>query len=168
MMTEDELHAAYPDLFQAWFDRGYAAGQLKLERDARKEMKQAREEAKPASACVHADLKFLEGQVRHWKHNFEQVKIQLSKLKEQHKNPIRRLYIRQNYPTSRWKRSTKLKAGFCIYCGADSQTLDHMIPKSRGGGDGPENRVEACYGCDNEKGNMTYDEYMIWRKYHKP
>jgi 5-methylcytosine-specific restriction endonuclease McrA len=48
----------------------------------------------------------------------------------------------------------------CQYCGATSisLTVDHVIPKSRGGEDSWENLVSACIRCNNRKGSQTPDE----------
>ena len=48
----------------------------------------------------------------------------------------------------------------CQYCGATSVTLtvDHIMPKSRGGEDSWENLVSACLRCNNVKGSQTPDE----------
>ncbi len=46
--------------------------------------------------------------------------------------------------------------GTCQYCGSrDRLTLDHVLPKSRGGKDTWENLVAACVPCNNRKGNRT-------------
>jgi 5-methylcytosine-specific restriction endonuclease McrA len=42
----------------------------------------------------------------------------------------------------------------CQYCGATSKlTLDHVIPKSKGGDDSWENLVVACSSCNTKKGD---------------
>ncbi|MFM6278403.1 MAG: HNH endonuclease, partial [Dolichospermum sp.] len=48
----------------------------------------------------------------------------------------------------------------CQYCGytGDKLTLDHVIPRSRGGGDTWENIVAACVCCNVKKGNRTPQE----------
>ena len=47
----------------------------------------------------------------------------------------------------------------CVYCGATERlTLDHVLPKSRGGPDAWENLVAACTPCNNRKGNRTPEE----------
>jgi 5-methylcytosine-specific restriction endonuclease McrA len=48
----------------------------------------------------------------------------------------------------------------CQYCGAKTQdlTIDHIIPRSRGGADTWENLVAACHYCNNKKGNRTPEE----------
>tara|TARA_B100000609_G_scaffold175041_1_gene152077 strand:- start:78 stop:629 length:552 start_codon:yes stop_codon:yes gene_type:complete len=48
----------------------------------------------------------------------------------------------------------------CQYCGTKSSelTLDHIIPKSRGGSDTWDNLITACKKCNNKKGNRTPEE----------
>lgn len=43
----------------------------------------------------------------------------------------------------------------CAYCGSvsDKLTIDHVVPKSRGGKTNFENCVAACYPCNNKKGD---------------
>jgi len=43
---------------------------------------------------------------------------------------------------------------YCNYSG-DGLTLDHVVPRSRGGGDTWENMVTACVRCNVKKGNRT-------------
>src|SRR5690606_22318445 len=47
----------------------------------------------------------------------------------------------------------------CQYCGSrEKLTVDHVLPKSRGGKDTWENLVTACTPCNNRKGNRTPEE----------
>ena len=47
----------------------------------------------------------------------------------------------------------------CQYCGKSSDlTIDHIIPRSRGGKDTWENLVAACDRCNHKKGNRTPKE----------
>lgn len=47
----------------------------------------------------------------------------------------------------------------CVYCGSVKQlTLDHVIPKSRGGKNTWNNLVTCCFTCNLKKGNKTPDE----------
>lgn len=48
----------------------------------------------------------------------------------------------------------------CQYCSVKGEqlTLDHVIPRSRGGGDSWENLVTACVRCNVKKGNRTPKE----------
>ena len=47
----------------------------------------------------------------------------------------------------------------CQYCGekkaAGELTLDHILPRSRGGDNSPVNIVTACLACNNRKGDRT-------------
>jgi 5-methylcytosine-specific restriction endonuclease McrA len=46
----------------------------------------------------------------------------------------------------------------CAYCGAQATTVDHVLPRSRGGGDAWENLVACCVRCNNTKGDRTPEE----------
>ena len=50
----------------------------------------------------------------------------------------------------------------CQYCGRGGQsatlTLDHVIPRSRGGETAWENLVACCHECNNRKGSRTPEE----------
>jgi 5-methylcytosine-specific restriction endonuclease McrA len=47
----------------------------------------------------------------------------------------------------------------CQYCGSTKElTIDHILPKSRGGADTWENLVAACKSCNNIKGDKTPQE----------
>jgi 5-methylcytosine-specific restriction endonuclease McrA len=47
----------------------------------------------------------------------------------------------------------------CQYCGSTvNLTVDHIIPKSKGGEDTWENLVTACIRCNNRKGDRTPEE----------
>lgn len=46
----------------------------------------------------------------------------------------------------------------CQYCGRSGDTVDHVYPRSRGGGDSWENCVCACANCNRRKNNRTPEE----------
>jgi 5-methylcytosine-specific restriction endonuclease McrA len=46
----------------------------------------------------------------------------------------------------------------CGYCGKSANTVDHVIPRSKGGGTTWENTVAACFKCNSRKGNRTPSE----------
>jgi len=47
----------------------------------------------------------------------------------------------------------------CIYCDSGQNlTLDHVIPKSKGGGNTWENLVTCCSDCNVKKGDKTLEE----------
>lgn len=49
----------------------------------------------------------------------------------------------------------------CGYCDSHATTIDHVLPRSRGGQDSWENLVACCVRCNNVKGNRTPEE-MGW------
>jgi len=68
---------------------------------------------------------------------------------------IRSLY-RSRVPFS--KANILVRDGYrCAYCGSKREklTLDHIIPKSRGGSSTFENCVASCRPCNNHKGCRT-------------
>ncbi|OGU14457.1 MAG: HNH endonuclease [Ignavibacteria bacterium GWB2_35_12] len=59
------------------------------------------------------------------------------------------------------RRNILKRDGFrCQYCGTKSHelTIDHIIPKSRGGSDSWDNLVSACKSCNNKKADRTPEE----------
>ena len=71
------------------------------------------------------------------------------------------------YPGVQAIKDTKLKLGkgyrgilerdehTCQYCGKKANTVDHVIPKSRGGSAAPNNLVAACLACNQKKADRT-------------
>lgn len=56
-----------------------------------------------------------------------------------------RIYKRDNYE--------------CVYCGSKRElTLDHVLPKSRGGTNGWTNLVTSCMKCNRKKADKTPEE----------
>ncbi len=77
---------------------------------------------------------------------------------------IRALYINR-VPFS--KKNILVRDGFkCAYCGAERQrlTIDHIIPKSKGGKANFENCVSSCKPCNNKKGDRTPREAQMFLK----
>ncbi len=52
----------------------------------------------------------------------------------------------------------------CFYCGTtlteNNQTVDHVIPKSRGGSDDVTNLVPCCFSCNASKKNLLLSEWI--------
>ncbi|MBS1914278.1 MAG: HNH endonuclease [Bacteroidetes bacterium] len=72
------------------------------------------------------------------------------------------LYIHMPYKKVELTRKNILRRDNhrCMYCGKTTPplTVDHVMPKSRSGGDTWENLVCACVRCNNRKGNRTPEE----------
>lgn len=63
----------------------------------------------------------------------------------------------------KWRQSIKEKWNYqCAYCGSkENLTLDHIIPRSKGGSDRLTNVLCACKNCNNSKCHyMWYDWYL--------
>lgn len=59
----------------------------------------------------------------------------------------------------------------CLYCGSTKNlTLDHLIPKSRGGNSSWTNLATACMRCNTKKGDRTPEEagLILKQKPRKP
>ena len=70
---------------------------------------------------------------------------------------------RQRRVTLRWKVAKRDKF-HCFWCQSymdfDDGTLDHIVPRSKGGGNGVGNLVWACHPCNNERGDMPAEHYV--------
>ncbi|MGV3557555.1 HNH endonuclease [Larkinella arboricola] len=56
----------------------------------------------------------------------------------------------------------------CQYCGKhEDLTLDHVMPKSRGGKTNWDNLITACKRCNSQKGDLTPEEAGM-KLYQKP
>lgn len=75
----------------------------------------------------------------------------------------------RSVPPGRFKRKTKFYNRYvlyrdnytCSYCGSKDRsklTIDHILPKSRGGLNSYENTTTACFDCNQHKGNLTPQE----------
>lgn len=80
--------------------------------------------------------------------------------------------VPRNLPMPLSRRAILIRDGYkCQYCGAqpgkDSLTIDHILPRSRGGRTDWENVTTACGGCNRKKGNRLPDEAHM-RLLHPP
>ncbi|WP_232236136.1 HNH endonuclease [Nocardia sp. BMG51109] len=53
----------------------------------------------------------------------------------------------------------------CAYCGAKAETIDHVIPRSRGGAHSWENCVASCAPCNHRKADKLLSE-IGWTLHH--
>ena len=56
----------------------------------------------------------------------------------------------------------------CYYCGCEltdkNRTLDHVYPRRWGGISIPENLLPSCKKCNRDKMDMSYDQFMRYRR----
>lgn len=77
-----------------------------------------------------------------------------------------RLPMAKRMPVSR-KGVLRRDDHTCAYCERFANTIDHVVPRSRGGADSWENLVACCLRCNNVKGDRTPEE-MGWRLRRQP
>jgi len=57
--------------------------------------------------------------------------------------------------------------GRCAYCGATAASIDHVVPRSRGGRHSWDNVVAACHRCNRIKADRTPAD-LGWRLRAQP
>jgi 5-methylcytosine-specific restriction endonuclease McrA len=86
-----------------------------------------------------------------------------------------RRYVHVLHDTTRrlptWDAILRRDKRTCAYCGVKGAgTVDHVLPKSRGGGNDWLNLVAACGRCNNDKADRTPLEWghkLLWNP-HEP
>ena len=64
-----------------------------------------------------------------------------------------------------WRKSIhNFTESSCIYCGQPSESIDHILPRSRGGISNTENCVPACLSCNGDKSD---NEAFFWYRSQK-
>ena len=79
-------------------------------------------------------------------------------------------YVRVPYPTSvpLSRRAVFTRDGqTCVYCGSSATSIDHVVPRSRGGTHTWDNVVAACRRCNHTKADRSLAE-MGWALPHPP
>lgn len=68
--------------------------------------------------------------------------------------------IRRKFATPRYSKAALLRRdqSTCAYCGGPGDTMDHVLPKSRGGRAEWLNAVIACSDCNQQKADRTPEE----------
>ena len=129
----------------------------------------------PLSICsVQRSMKLLFLEKAELLHDDPQKELRTTRDSFQFPSVIRlRSYIRIPYTkVVLSRRNIMRRDGFtCQYCGKKSDlTIDHVLPKSRGGGDTWENLTTACEKCNVKKGNHTPSEahMQVKKKPYRP
>lgn len=65
------------------------------------------------------------------------------------------------YDKAEFRSYIKQRSNFtCFYCGQYGDTIDHIIPKSKGGLTTPKNCVCACESCNQRKRDLPVEEFL--------
>ena len=68
-----------------------------------------------------------------------------------------------------WRQSIhKFTEKSCIYCGKPSESIDHILPRSKGGLSKTENCVPACLSCNGDKSNNEAFYWYRKQKFYDP
>ncbi|MFW9871748.1 MAG: HNH endonuclease [Candidatus Thorarchaeota archaeon] len=73
-----------------------------------------------------------------------------------------RMIYKNKVPFS--KRNVMVRDGYkCMYCGSNKHlTIDHIIPRAKGGKSSFENCATACKPCNNKKGSRLPSEAQMY------
>ena len=66
-----------------------------------------------------------------------------------------------------WRRKIKEEWEYeCAYCGDDNDlTIDHVVPRSKGGADFTRNVVCCCKACNQDKGQTPWEEWYFSQEF---
>ena len=66
-----------------------------------------------------------------------------------------------------WRRKIKEEWEYeCAYCGDDTDlTIDHVVPRSKGGADFTRNVVCCCKACNQDKGQTPWEEWYFSQEF---
>src|SRR5699024_10116299 len=117
----------------------------------------------PLSICsVHRSVKLLFMDKAEMLHDYPELKIRTVRKDYSYPSVIRLYrYIHLPYRNIVLSRYNVMKrdGNHCQYCGSSRNlTIDHVLPRSRGGTDSWENLTTACDQCNVTKGNRTPKE----------
>lgn len=67
-----------------------------------------------------------------------------------------------------WKKQIKEQWNYqCAYCGSEENlTIDHIVPRSKGGSDFSKNVVCSCNECNQEKSHNDWEEWYITKNFY--
>ena len=69
----------------------------------------------------------------------------------------------------RWRQSLHSITGkSCIYCGNPSESIDHVLPSSRGGLSVTKNCVPACLQCNGAKSDTDVFDWYRRQRFYDP
>jgi 5-methylcytosine-specific restriction endonuclease McrA len=89
------------------------------------------------------------------------------------RNRAKQLGVESTLTREEWENVVKERCGICHVCGSpisyeigspDTLSLDHLLPMSRGGSNNKENVAPAHRRCNQNRTNMTLDEFYEWLK----
>lgn len=97
---------------------------------------------------------------RRW-HQEIDMELAVTLVKEKAAVVVNRYTIRRLFSNKDFKRYIMTRDQYtCYFCGSYGDTIDHLLPRAKGGHTTPLNCVCACNLCNQSKAAMDADEFM--------
>lgn len=97
---------------------------------------------------------------RRW-HQEVEMELAVTLVKEKAAVVVNRYTIRRLFSNKDFKRYILNRDRYtCYFCGSYGDTIDHLLPRAKGGHTTPMNCVCACNLCNQSKAAMDADEFM--------
>lgn len=81
----------------------------------------------------------------------------------------RRIQIKENsvpYTVENLQKLVNIFGNVCVYCGGQWDSIDHVVPLSKGGKDALHNLVPACRKCNSSKNAKDISEWYITQSFY--
>ncbi|QNK57717.1 HNH endonuclease [Paenibacillus sp. PAMC21692] len=96
---------------------------------------------------------------RRW---YQEVELELAQIlvREGAAVVVNRSTIRRLYSNKEFRKLILTRDNYtCRFCGQYGDTIDHELPRAKGGHTTPSNCICACYECNQRKANRDVDEF---------
>lgn len=97
---------------------------------------------------------------RRW---YQEVELELAQIlvREKAAVVVSRTTIRRLYSNKEFRKLILSRDNYtCRFCGQYGDTIDHVLPRSKGGHTTPVNCVCACHECNQRKASRDMDEFI--------
>ncbi|GGG75144.1 hypothetical protein GCM10010918_34210 [Paenibacillus radicis (ex Gao et al. 2016)] len=97
---------------------------------------------------------------RRW---YQEIDIELAIIlvKERAAVVVNRHTIRRLFSNKDFRKHILTRDNYtCYFCGDYGDTIDHMLPRAKGGHTTPDNCVCACNFCNQSKADKDLEEFM--------
>lgn len=96
---------------------------------------------------------------RRW---YQEIDLELAKtlVRERAAIVVNRYTIRRLFSNKDFRRHILVRDKYtCYYCGQYGDTIDHLLPRAKGGHTTPDNCVCACMACNQSKADRDLEEF---------